>query len=298
MRVAGAARPLPSAQPIRAVRPEQADRGVEQRHLDLLAAPRTRALHERHQQPRRGVEPRRQVAHRRAGAEGRPVRGAVEARQSAHRLRHRVEARHSGHRPVVAEPGDARIDQAGEARGQDPFVIQAPLLHPAGPEVLDQHVGALEQAQQRRAPGRAAQVDADAGLAAVEAVEIGALPAPERRPPGAGLVARRRLHLDHVGAVVGEQLGAERPRENAGEVDDPEAGERRPRSFRLRRRLRRHRGQAAPSARRSPSAPVMWTAISGIARAARSAAAAGATNRPVDSASAVIASSATTLTDR
>jgi hypothetical protein len=47
----------------------------------------------------------------------------------------------------------------------------------------------------------------------------------EGRPPGARVIAAARpLDLDHVGAQVGQGLGAPGAREHAGEVEDADAG--------------------------------------------------------------------------
>ena len=49
----------------------------------------------------------------------------------------------------------------------------------------------------------------------------------EGRPPMAGVVPRpAALHLDHVGAEIGEQLAAPGTREDSGEFEDADAGER------------------------------------------------------------------------
>ena len=48
----------------------------------------------------------------------------------------------------------------------------------------------------------------------------------ERRPPVAHLVALGRLDLDHLGAVIAQDLGAVWPAQHPGQIDHPDAGER------------------------------------------------------------------------
>ena len=119
------------------------------------------------------------------------------------------------------------MDQAGKARAQVLLVAQAPFLHGAGLEVFGQHVGAFEQAQQDLAAGGLADVERDRLLVAVDADEVaGVRLVAERRAPVAHLVALRRLDLDHLGAVVGQDHRAVGTAEHAGQVDDLDAGER------------------------------------------------------------------------
>jgi len=49
----------------------------------------------------------------------------------------------------------------------------------------------------------------------------------EGRPPLARVVALRRFELEHVGAVVAEDLAAQRAAEHAGGVDDSDSIQRR-----------------------------------------------------------------------
>ena len=111
---------------------------------------------------------------------------------------------------------------------------EAGALDGAGGEALHQHVGAREQPAEGLGAGRRANVERDVALVAV-ALDL-------RRHPlvdGSGAVGdarvgderarqgspRERLDLDHVGAHVAEQRGAERAGPHLGEVDDPDAGE-------------------------------------------------------------------------
>ena len=70
-------------------------------------------------------------------------------------------------------------------------------------------------------------VDGDRSLVAVEHREIEAVGAFDVAQLSAGDIAHPRpLHLDDVGAHIGEELGAGRPRLHMGEVEDAHAVER------------------------------------------------------------------------
>jgi len=106
------------------------------------------------------------------------------------------------------------------------FGRQAPARQRAPGEVLGEHVDVREEAAHQRAPLGVPQVERDALLVAVEREE-GDRHAVGGGVPVAALVARaRRLDLDHLGAQVGEDRGAERPGQEAGQVEDADAGER------------------------------------------------------------------------
>ena len=107
-----------------------------------------------------------------------------------------------------------------------PAVAQA--LEDAGPVVLDQDVRGVEQAVEDHLILGATQVQGDRLLPVVQRGEVQALPADERAD-GAGVVAvRRLLHLDDPRAELGEDERAVGAREDAGQVDDDDAVERRP----------------------------------------------------------------------
>ncbi len=130
----------------------------------------------------------------------------------------------------IAEAADRGVDEPGVALGE-PLVADAEAVHHAGAEVLDQHVGAVDQATEHLEALLLLEVDHHAALAAVDALEVaavGAVPAGLGRERGhlARAVAAGRLDLHHVGALVGEQHRAERPGEHLRQIDDPEALER------------------------------------------------------------------------
>jgi hypothetical protein len=106
------------------------------------------------------------------------------------------------------------------------LVIQPEALHRLRPHVVDQRVGRLRQLQERFLAGRALQVQHDAALVAVQVEEQRTGARATAGSDGTQHVAARRLHLDDVGAQVGQHLRGRRPHDDFGDVDDAQAGER------------------------------------------------------------------------
>src|SRR3546814_17111623 len=77
--------------------------------------------------------------------------------------------------------------------------------------VLDHHVGAVEQAQQRLAAVGLLPVERDAPLVAVHHHEGGRLAVDVRRQHAAGIVAGPLFHLHHPGAPARQPEAAPRP---------------------------------------------------------------------------------------
>jgi len=167
---------------------------------------------------------------RRAAADlGRVVRvGAGHAHPAPHGLGHDVEGRpvHVGALAAapVAEAADRGVDQA-RIDGRQGLIAQAHPVHHAGAEVLHHRVGAGDQLAQQLPALGLLQVDDDAALVAVAGGEeaavlvlgvVGAV-----RAALAEEVAAGRLDLDHLGAMIGQQLGAERAGHGVAQVDNP-----------------------------------------------------------------------------
>ena len=122
-------------------------------------------------------------------------------------------------------------------------------------EVLDEDIGPVDEELQVRAAAFGLEIDRDALLAPVHREEVGALSPGERGAPAPGVVSARRLHLDDLGAEVGQHHRGVRPGENPREIHHPHSGERRAGRGQPRRRTQRNEASAAESARsRSRSA--------------------------------------------
>ena len=187
-----------------------------------------------HQDADRGVHAGRQVGDRHSDFQRRAVRLAGHAHQPAHPLGKEIIAAAPGIGAILPEPGDRAVDDCRVERGDagviEPVLRQAPDL-----EILHQHVRLCgKAADQSRAFG-VGQVDRGGALVAVGAQVIGAFQRivaaigqlEERRTPGAGIVAPPGLlHLEHVGAEIGEDLGRPRPGEDPRKVQHPDPVER------------------------------------------------------------------------
>ena len=175
-------------------------------------------------------------------AAGLPVRHAGDAHQPAHALEHEVVAGARRVGPGLAEAGDRAVDQPRVQRAQA-GIVEPVLGQRADLVVLDHDVALLGQrADQRLAFGRG-QVAGDRFLAAVGRQEVGRISAhagvlvgaEEGRAPGARVVAfAGALHLDDLGAHVGQVLRRPGPGQHARQVEHAQV---RQRSARRRRRF-------------------------------------------------------------
>jgi hypothetical protein len=125
----------------------------------------------------------------------------------------------------MAKAGGGGIDQARIARVQGIPAI-AELLHRPRAEVLDQRVGFVEQPFENIAALRGFEVERDRFLAPVDRGEIGRFSVFERAVLARVVALLRRLDLDHPRAQLGHQHRAIGTREDAGEIDDGDAGKR------------------------------------------------------------------------
>ena len=95
-------------------------------------------------------------------------------------------------------------------------------FHDPQAEVVDHDLRGLDEAIEGRTAGLALQVEGDASLAAVEAVEVRGLALDPAAGHGAAEVGViRRLDLDHVGAQVGEEERAVRTCEVVRQLEHP-----------------------------------------------------------------------------
>ncbi len=102
----------------------------------------------------------------------------------------------------------------------------AELFHRAGAEILDQHVGLVEEPLEDGAVGLGLEVERDRLLAAVDRGEIGRFAVAEGTVFARVVALARRLDLDHARAHLGHQHGAIGPGEDARQIDDENARKR------------------------------------------------------------------------
>jgi hypothetical protein len=127
-------------------------------------------------------------------------------------------------------------------------VVEAVAGEPARLEVLDQDVGAPGQLAGHLGVGLVAQVERDGALPAVDPEVVGGDTLALRWGPGARVVARGALDLDHVGAHVGQQHRGVRAGQDAGEVRDQEPGQRSRRGLGHPLAFRPHHGRLSGAA--------------------------------------------------
>ncbi len=157
---------------------------------------------------------------------GRAVAVAGDAHQAAFSLNHRVVAGFVASRAGLSVAGDRGVHQAWMPRVHR-LPAEARAIHRAGLEVFDQHIGLGQQPVEHGPPLRVLEIDRHALLVAIDAEEVGALGADERRAPVARVVALAGvLHLDHARAHVGQHHRAVRAGEHAGEIEHRDARER------------------------------------------------------------------------
>jgi len=95
----------------------------------------------------------------------------------------------------------------------------------AGPEILDDDIRRVAQAQRQFAGAGHVEVDANIALAGI-LLRVIARHAGGRRKRQARHVGTRRLDLDDLGAKVQQCAGAKRASEHARKIDDANAGKR------------------------------------------------------------------------
>ena len=121
-------------------------------------------------------------------------------------------------RPLLPEGGEHAVDQPG-VEGLKRLVAQPQPLQPLLGHVGHQHIKAGDQPPQKLLSGLLAQVHREAFLSPVIIRGIGTVrPIRPSSPAADGIAPPRRLDLQHLGAVVGEQ--AARIGIAVGQVED------------------------------------------------------------------------------
>ena len=196
---------------------------VEHRQVDVLAATAALAGHYRGQDAQRARHAGAQIGVRRRRPHRHPVRVAGQAHDAGVGLDVGVERGAVPAGPGQPVAGDRAHDDARVERGER-RVVDAQAPGDAGAIVLQHHVGPPHQVGERRLAGGMLEVDHDAALVALVGVKVGryALFGDQ----SAGGVAGRRLHLDHVGAQIGQQRGRVGPGQHRRQVDQAQPRQR------------------------------------------------------------------------
>ena len=244
----------PAQQMVRRLIGQHPQRTIEQRQIDLLPPPRPRPLRQRRLDADDAIEAGEDVDPGHADLLRITCRIAGQLHDAAHALDHEVVSRLAGARPGLPEARDRRIDQPRIARRKR-RVIQPEPRQATRLEILDHHIGAVDQRAQTLQVARVIEVAGDAGLAAIGGVEIGgdrlhravgAGAVDEGWAPSARVVALRGLDLDDLGAQIGQGLADPGAGQDARQLDDAQTGER---AFRQRPEAPSARGPGSGHAR-------------------------------------------------
>ena len=248
MPVAGPGWDLTVGEPLEAHVAEGGDGGVEQRELDHVALPVHLPAPEGRSDGRAGVGRSQRVDDRQGVPGGASVDRSAQGHHPRFGLEHGVETGPVGRRTGRAVGRDRDVDQFRVIGPESVGTETEPFHHP-GPEVLDHDVAGPHQTPGQFPSLVEPEVDGDAALGPVEGQEHGP---PTVAPGRAGptLVAPIGvLDLDHVGAEIGQLLGAEGAGDDPGEVDDPDPGQRRRCGRRGCRAVSGHRASLHPGRR-------------------------------------------------
>ena len=162
-----------------------------------------------------------------------PVGLAGQRHDAAPRLGEQVVAGPSRVGAGLAETADRAVHQPREALPER-LVVQPRSSQVTDLEVLDQHIRALQQRQDRLPSRLGMQVDLRRALVAVRGEVIAALGDGAVRPVGNGraplpavVAVPRPFDLDHVGPEIAQQLRAIGAGQDPGHVQDADSRQRR-----------------------------------------------------------------------
>ena len=220
-----ASRPVTRAEPRDVDERREPGRDEIRLHVraDAVAVARAQRAEDRRQ---RGPA-REDVDERDADLVRRAVRGASDRHQARRPLREEVESRFARLGPDVSRARDRARDEARVPRAKRVHADPA-LLERARQEVLDEDVGLRRPPSHELLALRRPEIHGGGFLAPVHGEEVRGLPVPRGRlPPARNVAAARVLDLDDARPHVREEHRRDGPREDAREVEDDDAVERR-----------------------------------------------------------------------
>src|SRR5437764_10285753 len=204
---------------------EHADQAVMQADIDEPPAPGLCPLVQCGEDRHRPKYPADHVAQRNAELHRHMAALAIDAERARQGLRHDVERRLVPQRALEAKAADRAVDEA-RVDSRQRLVAKPEPVHDARAVILDEDVRVGNETAQDVGARLLLQVDDEALLVAVDAEEIVALARDKGRKLPRLVPEPRRLDLQHLGAEITEALGAKRPGQDAGQIDDPEPRER------------------------------------------------------------------------
>jgi hypothetical protein len=151
---------------------------------------------------------------------GAPIASSLagDAHEPAHRLGDEIEGRATAIRSAAAKPGNIAVDEVGIER-PEPRLVETHVYENAAAEILDQDIAAGDQLGEHLAALFVPQVEGQRTLVAVEAGEVPAEPITDDTLSAHRIALAGGLDLDHLGSHVAEDHRAERPGEDAGQID-------------------------------------------------------------------------------
>ena len=198
---------------------DQAEQGLVQGKVDLLALARLRTRIHSRQCTERAHQPAHHVSQRVAGMHWLSLRITCEIRGARVSLRQLPETRPFGVRPGLAESGNVQHDQARIDRMQLIPAQAKPPQH-ARAKVLDQDVGITQQVPHDRDAGLGLEVQGDAPLVASGDKPPQSHALRFRAHVSQAVAYVRLLDLDHVCAQVSHQCGGHRAGNGDAEFND------------------------------------------------------------------------------
>ena len=210
MVIAGLRRHLAAHQPARGLEVEHGEHRLQQRGVHPLALAGGLALDQGHQDALGQKNAGAEVGDRNTDPHRSLARNTGDRHQPAHALGDLIDTRAVAVRPVLAEAGDAAVDQA-RVDGPQALVVDAEALLHARPVVFHHDVGVSRQLLEDRHPLRIAEIRGHASLVAVEILEIEAVAIAAHAVAGA---AAGHLDLDRLCPPVHQlpHAGGARPR--------------------------------------------------------------------------------------
>ena len=174
MVVAGLLGDFMREEPARGLEVEHRDLCAKQRRLNPLALAGLLALEQGDEDAHRAEDAGGKVGNGNTGANGTLAGEAGDGHQPAHALGDLVEARAIGVGAVLAEAGNAGIDEA-RVKGVKGCVVDTEAMLDVGAVILDEDVGGRGEAPQNLNALGSFEVERHAALVAMEILEIEAV---------------------------------------------------------------------------------------------------------------------------
>ena len=198
---------------------EHRDLAIEHRDIDVIAdavaVTHAQGRHDRNNAVKRG----RQIADRYAASHRLTAGIAGDTHRAAERLRHDVVGGRRSLRSGLPEPGNRAQDYFGIG-GLELLVAELETIHRAGREILNHYIRFCRQLEKDSGACFGAQVERDAALAAIDAVEVARVAGRHHRREAARIVAASwHLDFNNVGAKIRQVHRAKRPCQNPRQVE-------------------------------------------------------------------------------